>query len=146
MWRAHQPHTFTHNSTGVCNRYRPTLWLSYSWTCCGDQQDKSCTKNESFWSMYVVKKSPADGHCFMHSLVSCINSRMTTMTPCDNLTLFKHLRSEIVTNSAYYLSFIKGGTYSDLHTMNFQWKKRFREMALWACAVARVPGKLCQFA
>ena len=31
-------------------------------------------------------------------------------------------------------------------TMNFQWKKRFREMALWACAVARVPGKLCQFA
>ena len=32
------------------------------------------------------------------------------------------------------------------HTMNFQWKKRFREMALWACAVARVPGKLCQFA
>ena len=31
-------------------------------------------------------------------------------------------------------------------TMNFQWKKGFREMALWACAVARVPGKLCQFA
>ena len=31
-------------------------------------------------------------------------------------------------------------------TMNFQWKKRFGEMALWACAVAQVPGKLCQFA
>ena len=76
---------------------------------------KAFLKNESFWTMYVVKKSPADGHCFMHSLVSCINSRMTTMTPCDNRTLFKHLRSEIVTNSAYYLSLIKGGTYSDLH-------------------------------
>ena len=36
--------------------------------------------------------------------------------------------------------------HSPYHTMNFQWKKRFREMALWACAVARVPGKLCQFA
>ena len=33
-----------------------------------------------------------------------------------------------------------------VRTMNFQWKKRFCEMALWACAVARVPGKLCQFA
>ena len=36
--------------------------------------------------------------------------------------------------------------WTSCFTMNFQWKKRFREMALWACAVARVPGKLCQFA
>ena len=29
--------------------------------------------NDTFWSKYTIHKSPADGHCFMHSVASLLS-------------------------------------------------------------------------
>ena len=65
------------------------------------------------------------------------------------LTMLYKIRNGQLLTSPTHLTPVTGiltSIFFIWYTMNFQWKKRFREMALWACAVARVPGKLCQFA
>ena len=69
---------------------------------------KPALKDGTFWSLYDVTTSPADGHCLIHSLARCVNSQ--TVQFCDTMTLLRHLHFEIITNATYYLSYIKGGT------------------------------------
>ena len=74
------------------------------------------------------------------------SSLPTSQMPLTNANTAPAVRETSARPHANVSAFKAGRVENWPRAMNFQWKKRFREMALWACAVARVPGKLGQFA
>ena len=105
------------------------------------------------WSLFLVLRKVLSLLKSFASWLRRVDSgwRSGSATVDMSWTPFQHQREQktwrrwiwVVRNFHLKGPWVSCGQWS---TMNFQWKKRFREMVLWACAVARVPGKLCPFA
>ena len=64
-------------------------------------------RDDSFWSLYRIEKSIRDGHCFIHSLATCL----AHMYDIDVSVywLLKKLKDECITNHNHYLPSMVGG-------------------------------------
>ena len=62
-----------------------------------------------FWSTYTIIKSPADGHCFMHSVVTTFNANMSDNigAKLDVDVLSAKLSDETMANSHEYMNYIE---------------------------------------
>ena len=60
-----------------------------------------------FWSTYTIIKSPADGHCFMHSVVTTFNANMSDNigAKLDVDVLSAKLSNETMANSHEYMNY-----------------------------------------
>ena len=68
-----------------------------------------------FWSTYTIIKSPADGHCFMHSVVTTFNANMSDNigAKLDVDVLSAKLSNETMANSHEYMNYIEFINYDD---------------------------------
>ena len=57
--------------------------------------------NDTFWSKYTIHKSPEDGHCFMHSVASCL-SHIPDYFSANVDKLSKNLKNETLNNAKLY--------------------------------------------
>ena len=64
--------------------------------------------NDTFWSKYSIHKSPADGHCFMHSVAFCL-SHIPNYFGANVDMLSKKLKNETLMNEKLYGDYIDGG-------------------------------------
>ena len=55
-----------------------------------------------FWSTYNISKSPADGHCFMHSVVTTFNANMS-----DNISVKLDVPGRHFISKAIYINYIE---------------------------------------
>ena len=53
-------------------------------------------RDGSFWLSYNIKRSPGDGHCFVHSVKSSLNSQLGVDITIDKLRVL--IRNETVSN------------------------------------------------
>ena len=62
-----------------------------------------------FWSTHTIIKSPADGHCFMHSVVTTFNANMSDNigAKLDVDVLSAKLSDETMANSHEYMNYIE---------------------------------------
>ena len=67
--------------------------------------------NDTFWSKYTIHKSLADGHCFMHSVASCL-SHIPDYFGANVDMLSKKLKNETLKNAKLYGDNIDGGIQS----------------------------------
>ena len=59
----------------------------------------------SIWIDYEICKSPGDGHCFIHSVVSSLNSLVDSGNIIQYKSLVNALRKEVIDNLKFYVSF-----------------------------------------
>ena len=88
-------------------------------TCFEDADLPDISDNLStglFWTTYHISKSPADGHCFMHSVVSTFNSNMSDSigVKLDVDVLSAKLSNETMANS-HVRQLLKDGSVINLH-------------------------------
>ena len=67
----------------------------------------------SFWKNYLVRKSLADGHCFIYSLVTGIES-MHTSWCISSREIIDALKHETITNSKSYIPCVGGASHRAL--------------------------------
>ena len=63
--------------------------------------------------MFTVKKSPGDGHCFIHSVATGIES----MHPSDRVTgneILDKLKNEVISYAPWYIPFVDGASMLNL--------------------------------
>ena len=68
-----------------------------------------------FWSTYTISESPADGHCFMHSVVTTFNANLSDniSVKLDEDVLSAKLSNETMANSHEYINYIEFINYDD---------------------------------
>ena len=71
--------------------------------------------DKTFWSLYRFVKSPADGHCLIHSLVTVLESLNHEIKDCS--TLLYNLRCECIYNYVMYLQYFDGDINEFLYEM-----------------------------
>ena len=71
---------------------------------------------KTIWSKYAIDKSPADGHCFMHSVIKSHSSQLLNF-PHENIdSLLEKLKNETYNNASRYVEFIDGDGLTALHS------------------------------
>ena len=60
------------------------------------------------WSLFKIIKSPADGHCFLHSVRYYLNTQLNRQYKLSNMQLIKSIRAETTKNLIYYSHFVNG--------------------------------------
>ena len=68
----------------------------------------------SIWIDYEKCKSPGDGHCFIHSVLSSLNSRVDSDNIIQYKSLVNALRKAVIDNLKFYVSFTKGSSVDRL--------------------------------
>ena len=68
----------------------------------------------SIWIEYEICKSPGDGHCFIYSVLSSLNSRVDSDNIIQYKSLVNALRKEVIDNLKFYVSFTKGSSVDRL--------------------------------
>ena len=60
--------------------------------------------NGSFWSYYEINKSPADGHCLLHSVICGMKLQLQMNTIYDLEDVIRLIRDETLLNIDMYVS------------------------------------------
>ena len=60
-----------------------------------------------FWYNYSIKKSPGDGHCFLHSVIQSCNSQFPDKPSMNKDILIDLFRVEIHKNCSRYLPYVE---------------------------------------
>ena len=68
----------------------------------------------SIWIDYEICKSPGDGHCFIYSVLSSLNSRADPGNITQYESLINALRNEVINNLRFYVPFTKGSSVDRL--------------------------------
>ena len=69
----------------------------------------------SLWSTYKINKSPADGHCMLHSLVTCLNEQLIPYY--DRNLLIHKVSEECCANTSRYMPKYIGSASQFHHEM-----------------------------
>ena len=75
---------------------------------CFEDADLHDINDNLFWSTYTISKSPADGHCFMYSVVTTFIANMSdNSVNLDVDVLSAKLSNETMANSHEYINYIE---------------------------------------
>ena len=75
---------------------------------------ESLCKNGHLWTYYIIEKSPGDGHCLMHSIVTSMSSQMNSSDNIDLNYVKSAIMDEITNNSSRYVEAIDGRNLKSL--------------------------------
>ena len=64
-----------------------------------------CINSDNFWRVYHIIKSASDGHCFVHSLVTCLRDQSYYL---DSNHILRAISDECITNCSKYLPYMGG--------------------------------------
>ena len=86
-------------------------------------------KNRTFWFKFKTVKSPGDGHCLLHSLVTSLRGQKSvhsdlTFANYDINTLLTKLKEEVLANKQEYLPYIEGQSNLNLFTAMLEYVYR----------------------
>ena len=70
---------------------------------------KQLISEDSLWTKFNITKSPGDGHCFLHSVVTSLNAQLPKLRPLDKTTLTCKLDDETLFNAKQYCGVMGSG-------------------------------------
>ena len=70
---------------------------------------KQLISEDSLWTKFNITKSPGDGHCFLHSVVTSLNAQLPKLRPLDKATLTCKLDDETLFNAKQYCGVMGSG-------------------------------------
>ena len=72
--------------------------------------------NDRFWLTYNIAKSPADGHCFVHSIAKSLGSQLPEHVCFKKEALLEKLKIETHENAHQYVDYIDGVGIQSLYS------------------------------